>query len=1397
MQQRPPLQSGAAPAHHMESMPFVSERAQAPIQAPAAGSGGRYEIEASLAKGGMGEVYRAIDTVTGQRVALKRVLDGGDHPVLYALFQLEYETLSRLRHPHIIEVFDYGVDQLGPYYTMELLDGHDLQSLGPQDYKTACRYLRDVAASLALLHTRRIVHRDLSPKNVRLTSDGRCKLIDFGAMAFVGLSADPVGTPPMLAPEVLAGVPLDHRVDLYAFGALSYWVLTGRHAYPASRIHDLQQTWHKAPQPPSAYDPRIPNRFDELVMSLLTLDPNGRPPSAAYVIEVLTAIGDLPPERSLDDARSYVAIPALVGRQRELGRGKELLAELKAGRGGRLLIESNPGVGRTRLLEELSLAARLSGLLVVDVDAGEHRGQLELARAVLRGLLDVGGQLLEVEVARRQTELLPLLPERARSGSPSRPPMEPADSWQLLADAFSDLVRQVTPARPMALMIDDVHRADEGSLSLLCELARCCEQVPLLIIATEEVAAVLAAGGALERFNRRVGGAEDGGLERGRRVERIRLHAMRGGETLDLVRGIFGDVPNSQRLARWMHAVSLGNVGQNIDLASHLVERGHLRYLDGTWVLAENIPNNELPQALRHALRKRVEQLSREARDLAESLSLLRGSFSFDQCLTLHGGTSSACLATMEELTGLGIVVGSPESYLFARELFRDLLLRDVNAHRIEDLHGRIADMLALSLPERIQAPGSNVLAELMMLALHELLGGRESAGLARFMQLSDLPMRAQTDLALAVDLARAADAALDSAAASTTVRLRVQAYRVEALVRAGEEIPSGFAEAVVGALTQQAGVGIALRLHPLLGRRLALGVATAARTVWRWFKPRSTRGLPTSQARRLLARTAVAAAMANMMRGRSASLRRLLLSLQIFAEGSQATFTTVAYLCVRALERFASGRFLRAIEHADSVCAAVEVSPESDHDTRDLWPAAMFVAAASEARTGNRRVLERCNELRAGEKFEEELLPLSLSLTAAYHRLRGEVALASPPERKLEMLLSHRTGGGQSRNLLMLGMRSSAAALVGDVLVLKECLEATAPVTRGDPEVEGLGEAVRIAYLLQGSRVAEAASTSERLLPRLKPFGSAYWLEARLTCASAFFYSGQVERTRALVSDTLTEAASEVAQGDYARVSLLLLLSDCETQLGRPESAAMRLDALSRELSTHGSPVLLGRVHERLARLTSAVDDWEGYARHLAMVRRHFEGTGHPLLALQAERVGDAQEARPVRSLAAPAAAVGTAMQFGKQQRSPFAGCDSPGARAERALTRVLERCGAHSGMLFLVQAEGLRLSARSGAVPNGTDYALLAREHVDAKLEKHTGTQGTSQRFFKGEVSGEAVHVLCSQHGGRLMVVGAMVVFGAAAKELRSPGRRLLGSLAEAFLSAGDVHVGADFQA
>jgi serine/threonine-protein kinase len=168
-------------------------------EAPAQLDSQRYRVIDTLGRGGMAVVYEAVDTVDSRRVALKRLQPNAAASAQQRnleSFEREFHTLKQLAHPQVVEVYDFCADAGGAYYTMELLSGGDLQELAPLPWRTACAIARDMCAALSLLHSRRLVHRDISPRNVRCDSAGRPKLIDFGAVAPPGPTKLLIGTPP-------------------------------------------------------------------------------------------------------------------------------------------------------------------------------------------------------------------------------------------------------------------------------------------------------------------------------------------------------------------------------------------------------------------------------------------------------------------------------------------------------------------------------------------------------------------------------------------------------------------------------------------------------------------------------------------------------------------------------------------------------------------------------------------------------------------------------------------------------------------------------------------------------------------------------------------------------------------------------------------------------------------------------------------------------------------------------------------------------------------------------------------------------------------------------------------------------------------------------------------------
>jgi hypothetical protein len=433
-----------------------------------------------LGRGGMAVVYRVRDVSRDSELALKQLLplqDPTRSRELTALFEREFYTLAQLSHPSVIQVYDYGLDANGPYYSMELLDGGDLSTHAPLAFRTACQLMMQVCSSLSLLHSRRLVHRDISPRNIRCTREGGAKLIDFGAMAAMGICEQSVGTPAFIAPEVVHRMALDARTDLFSLGAALYFSLTGRAPFAARAFAELREAWRHEPVPPSQLVPGIPPALDALVLSLLRIDPVERPRSAFEVMHRLAAIAGVVHAEPEVVSQAYLSRPTLVGRELEQRRFRQRMVRALQGRGGGLLIEGAPGIGRSRLLESYVLEAKTLGATVLRV-AGRAAASTAFAAAH-----DLAQQLLDAlpEAATRcardgDAARLLLLPVSEQSGAQPKSGLLPLEQLpaerHALQTTLTQWIRSVCLSHPLLLVVDDVELVDEASLALLAGLAR-------------------------------------------------------------------------------------------------------------------------------------------------------------------------------------------------------------------------------------------------------------------------------------------------------------------------------------------------------------------------------------------------------------------------------------------------------------------------------------------------------------------------------------------------------------------------------------------------------------------------------------------------------------------------------------------------------------------------------------------------------------------------------------------------------------------------------------------------------------------------------------------------------------------------------------------------------------
>ena len=337
------------------------------MTSPAAGRLGPYELVAPIGRGGMGEVYRAIDTRLDRIVALKLLPPDvlGD-PDRRARFEREARLIARLQHPHICTLFDVGLAD-PPYLVLEFLEGQSLAErlqAGAPPVEVALGWARQVADALAYAHEQGVLHRDVKPSNVMITARG-ATLLDFGlartpssvqaqddtAIAATRTSAGLVlGTPGYMSPEQATGAEVGPASDVFAFGALLYEVLTGVPAFKRSTPAATMAALFASPPPgPSSSGVATSPEIDALVGRCLAIDAAARP-SMREVLNSLSAPASSPAASSARSTRAPASPSSpIVGRDRELSEITALLLREDT----RILTLAGPGgIGKTRLAIE-------------------------------------------------------------------------------------------------------------------------------------------------------------------------------------------------------------------------------------------------------------------------------------------------------------------------------------------------------------------------------------------------------------------------------------------------------------------------------------------------------------------------------------------------------------------------------------------------------------------------------------------------------------------------------------------------------------------------------------------------------------------------------------------------------------------------------------------------------------------------------------------------------------------------------------------------------------------------------------------------------------------------------------------------------------------------------------
>jgi tetratricopeptide (TPR) repeat protein len=674
---------------------------------------GPYEIVSAIGAGGMGEVYLAVDSRLDRRVAVKGL---PAHlladPVARERLRREALSSAALDHPFICKVFELVEEPGATFIVMEYVDGetlHQRLSAGPLPLADGLRVAGEMADALEAAHAQRIVHRDLKPGNVMLTQQGRVKVMDFGlARQAAGGAVETmpaasgrapltehgmrVGTPDYMSPEQALGEDLDERSDLFSFGIVVCEMLTGSHPFRRTNsVSTLSAIVREAPAFESSA--ALPPAVVVILRKLLAKAPGDRYQSISDVRRDLAAISGIsasaPTVPSM--GRGSTRFP-LVGRDSERA---ELLNGLDAaltGRGSLVMISGEPGIGKTRLTADVLAEARQRGFFCLAGHCYEMEGAppyvpfIEMLEYSARYVPPAAFRHALGDAAPAVSKLMPEL-RRVFPDVAEPLALPPEQQRRYLFNAYLEFVERSCRNTPIAVVLEDLHWADEPTLMLLQHVAQGSSSLPIFIMATYRDVEL----GVTRPFARTLET-----LLRERRATRIALRRLPVEAVETMLASMSGHTPPPS-LARVIFDETEGNPFFVEEVFQHLAEEGKLFDAAGNWQRDLRAGSLEVPEGVRLVIGRRLQRLGDAARATLTTAAIVGRTFSL-RLLEAIETNPDVVLDAIEEAERAQLLVAEPSGrdprYRFAHELIRQTLAESVSLPRRQRQHARIAEAM-------------------------------------------------------------------------------------------------------------------------------------------------------------------------------------------------------------------------------------------------------------------------------------------------------------------------------------------------------------------------------------------------------------------------------------------------------------------------------------------------------------------------------------------------------------------------------------------------------------------------------------------------------------------------------------------------------------------------------
>ncbi len=655
-------------------------------------------------------MYAAERITLGDIVALKVILPEKNTPANRARFVQEARAAARIRHPHVVKIFDFG-DPVGgaPYMVMELLEGPTLAdeiaaSSGGLSVQRTLEIFSRLCAAVEAGHRRGVVHRDLKPGNVIVarTDDDRetIKVTDFGLARMVSAGGDIsspgllVGTVSYMSPEQAEHGRVSPASDVFALAVMLYEMLLGVTPFRGSTLVDtLFRITQGRYRPPLEVEPELPSAIANAIEQGLRVDPAERPRSperlatlagavvkqrrsrptgpqpslTTPIAEDITVVADSasssPRPSDVDrgeavtEVRSQPAEDAFVGRAEVLARLQRAYAELVEGEPRLALVTGEAGIGKTRVLDRLLELLHTKGATVLRGRAVPHAGARPPPYETFLGMLGPDHDGLR---------------ERLHG--------KDEDKWQSLT-ALAQALMATGRGTPLVVAIDDLQWASSLDLELLAYLAHASGPQPVLVVATARHAESEDLRAWCDR------------LAAQRVLVNVPLAPFDLTEIAQWLRAAFGRVRMRPQDLRRIHHATAGNPFAVVELVRQLVDAQTLHRDEGGWG-CEDLFHVSLPESVQALLHVRLRAVSTTLRPVLELASVLGETFRSEVLHAASGLDNDTLEGLIDEAIDARLLaeedaVSAPTDLRFGMAGLRRVLYDGLRPRARRRLHGR------------------------------------------------------------------------------------------------------------------------------------------------------------------------------------------------------------------------------------------------------------------------------------------------------------------------------------------------------------------------------------------------------------------------------------------------------------------------------------------------------------------------------------------------------------------------------------------------------------------------------------------------------------------------------------------------------------------------------------